>query len=111
MVDDGRWLMGLITVKDIHKRRQYPDANKDKLGRLRVAAAIGAGGDFIARARALIDAGVDALIIDTAHGHAERRARRDRRGARSVSGHSARSPATSRRATAPRRSSSAASTP
>ena len=50
--DDGR-LRGLITVKDIHKRRQYPDANKDQHGRLRVAAAIGAGGDFLdARARA-----------------------------------------------------------
>jgi IMP dehydrogenase len=64
-------LKGLITIKDIHKRRQYPDANKDRFGRLRVAAAIGAGGDYVARARALVDAGVDALIIDTAHGHAE----------------------------------------
>ncbi|HEY4218870.1 MAG TPA: IMP dehydrogenase [Gemmatimonadaceae bacterium] len=64
-------LKGLITIKDIHKRRQYPDANKDTFGRLRVAAAIGAGGDFMSRARALVDAGVDALIIDTAHGHAD----------------------------------------
>jgi IMP dehydrogenase len=64
-------LKGLITIKDIHKRRQYPDANKDKFGRLRVAAAIGAGGDFMSRARALVDAGADALIIDTAHGHAD----------------------------------------
>jgi IMP dehydrogenase len=64
-------LKGLITIKDIHKRRQYPDANKDRFGRLRVAAAIGAGGDYVTRARALVDAGVDALIIDTAHGHAE----------------------------------------
>ena len=71
VVDEGGVLKGLITIKDIHKRRQYPDANKDKFGRLRVAAAIGAGGDYVARARALIDAGVDALIIDTAHGHAE----------------------------------------
>jgi len=68
--DDGR-LKGLITVKDIHKRRQFPGANKDEIGRLRVAAAIGAGGDFLTRARALIDAGVDALVVDTAHGHAE----------------------------------------
>ena len=71
VVDAAGVLRGLITIKDIHKRRQYPDANKDRFGRLRVAAAIGAGGDFINRARALIDAGVDALIIDTAHGHSE----------------------------------------
>jgi len=71
VVDASGVLKGLITIKDIHKRRQYPDANKDQFGRLRVAAAIGAAGDFITRARALIDAGVDALIIDTAHGHAE----------------------------------------
>ncbi len=71
VVDDGRHLKGLITVKDIHKRRQYPGANKDQHGRLRCAAAIGAAGDFLVRAKALIDAGVDAIIIDTAHGHAE----------------------------------------
>ncbi len=71
VVDDHGVLRGLITIKDIHKRRQYPSANKDKFGRLRVAAAIGAGGDFLARARALIDAGVDAVIIDTAHGHSD----------------------------------------
>jgi IMP dehydrogenase len=71
-VVDGEFrLKGLITVKDIHKRRLYPTANKDQHGRLRVAAAIGAGGDFLIRAKALIEAGVDALIIDTAHGHAE----------------------------------------
>src|SRR4029079_14755160 len=69
VVDGSGLLKGLITIKDIHKRRQYPDANKDQFGRLRVAAAIGAAGDFITRARALVDAGVDALIIDTAHGH------------------------------------------
>jgi IMP dehydrogenase len=71
VVDGGGVLKGLITIKDIHKRRQYPDANKDRFGRLRVAAAVGAAGDYIARARALIEAGVDALIIDTAHGHSE----------------------------------------
>jgi IMP dehydrogenase len=71
VVDTDFRLKGLITVKDIHKRRLYPTANKDQHGRLRVAAAIGAAGDFLTRARALIDAGVDALIIDTAHGHAE----------------------------------------
>src|SRR6185312_390568 len=71
VVNDTGVLKGLITIKDIHKRRQYPDANKDRFGRLRVAAAIGAGGDFMSRARALVDAGVDAVIIDTAHGHAD----------------------------------------
>ena len=71
VVDEGGLLRGLITVKDIHKRRQYPDANKDQYGRLRVAAAIGSTGDYRTRAKALIDAGVDALVIDTAHGHSE----------------------------------------
>ena len=71
VVDARGTLKGLITVKDIHKRRQHPDANKDQHGRLRVAAAIGAGGDYVERARALIDAGVDVLVIDTAHGHSE----------------------------------------
>ena len=71
VVDAAGKLKGLITVKDIHKRRQYPDSNKDELGRLRVAAAIGAGGDYLARAKALIDAGVDVLVVDTAHGHSE----------------------------------------
>ena len=67
---DGR-LIGLMTVKDILKRRQFPQAAKDQHGRLRVAAAIGAGGDYLERARALVDAGVDALVVDTAHGHSE----------------------------------------
>jgi IMP dehydrogenase len=71
VVDKDRRLKGLITIKDIHKRRRYPEANKDRHGRLRVAAAIGAGGDFLSRARALVDAGVDAIVIDTAHGHSE----------------------------------------
>jgi len=71
VVDGERHLRGLITVKDIHKRRRYPEANKDRHGRLRCAAAIGAAGDFLARARSLVDAGVDALIIDTAHGHSD----------------------------------------
>jgi IMP dehydrogenase len=69
VVDEAGKLRGLITVKDIHKRRQYPDANKDEHGRLRVAAAIGAAGDFLDRAAALVAAGVDALVVDTAHGH------------------------------------------
>src|SRR5690606_34793684 len=69
VVDADFRLTGLITVKDIHKRRQFPDANKDEHGRLRVAAALGAGGDYLVRARALVDAGADVLVIDTAHGH------------------------------------------
>jgi IMP dehydrogenase len=71
VVDSTGKLHGLITIKDIHKRRRYPDSNKDIHGRLRVAAAIGAAGDHLDRARALMDAGVDAIIIDTAHGHSE----------------------------------------
>jgi len=71
VVDANGRLKGLITVKDIHKRRQYPNANKDHHGRLRVAAAIGAARRDIDRARALIDAGADVLVIDTAHGHSE----------------------------------------
>lgn len=71
VVDNDYKLIGLITVKDIHKRRQHPNANKDDQGRLRVAAAVGAGGDYLARARQLLDAGADVLVIDTAHGHSE----------------------------------------
>jgi IMP dehydrogenase len=71
VVDDNYKLKGLITVKDIQKAIKYPLAAKDDLGRLRVAAAIGAGGDFLERAQELIRARVDALVIDTAHGHSE----------------------------------------
>lgn len=66
--EDGR-LRGLITVKDIFKRRQFPNAAKDEHGRLRVGAAIGTGAQDLDRAKALLDAGVDVLVIDTAHGH------------------------------------------
>ena len=69
VVDAGGVLKGLITVKDIFKRRHHPDANKDRHGRLRVAAAVGVGRDAGARAQALVDAGVDAVVIDSAHGH------------------------------------------
>jgi IMP dehydrogenase len=62
-------LCGLITVKDIMKQIQYPNASKDKQGRLRVGAAIGATGDYLERAGALIKDGVDVIVIDTAHGH------------------------------------------
>jgi IMP dehydrogenase len=72
VVDDGKHLKGLITVKDIQKAIKYPNAAKDSLGRLRVAAAIGATGDFCERADELINARVDCLVIDTAHGHSTR---------------------------------------
>jgi IMP dehydrogenase len=65
---DGR-LQGLITVKDIQKKMEFPHATKDGRGRLRVAAAVGVGADAWERAGALVDAGVDALVVDTAHGH------------------------------------------
>src|SRR5207253_9062902 len=66
--EDGK-LRGLITVKDIQKRIQFPEATKDEKGRLRVAAAVGVGPDAWERAGALVDAEVDALVVDTAHGH------------------------------------------
>src|SRR6058998_944959 len=65
---DGR-LRGLITVKDIQKRIEFPKATKDEQGRLRVGAAVGVGTDAWERAGALVDAGVDVLVVDTAHGH------------------------------------------
>ena len=71
VVDDAFRLKGLITIKDIMKRIEYPDAAKDGLGRLRVAAAVGVSHDLEARASALVDAGVDALVLDSAHGHSE----------------------------------------
>jgi IMP dehydrogenase len=71
VVDDEGRLKGLITVKDIFKRRQYPDACKDEHGRLRVGAAVGASKLDLDRAGALLEAGADALVIDTAHGHSE----------------------------------------
>ena len=69
VVDDAGRLHGLITVKDIFKRRQFPNAAKDGHGRLLVGAAIGTGPREMERAQALVDAGVDVLVIDTAHGH------------------------------------------
>ena len=65
---DGR-LKGLVTVKDIQKKIQYPRATKDERGRLRVGAAVGVGPDALERAEGLVDAGVDVLVVDTAHGH------------------------------------------
>ncbi len=69
VVNADNTLVGLITFRDITKLTQNPIANKDSLGRLRVAAAIGVTGDAVQRAEALVNAGVDAIIIDTAHGH------------------------------------------
>jgi IMP dehydrogenase len=72
VIDGDKHLKGLITVKDIQKAIKYPNAAKDDLGRLRVAAAIGATGDFRERADELIKARVDCIVIDTAHGHSTR---------------------------------------
>ena len=71
VVDKDGKLVGLVTYKDITKAKDKPFACKDKLGRLRVAAGIGVTGDSLDRAAALVDAGVDALVIDTAHGHSK----------------------------------------
>jgi IMP dehydrogenase len=72
VVDKDFALKGLITVKDIQKKIKYPSAAKDEHGRLRVAAAIGATGDYLERAQELMERKVDVLVIDTAHGHSER---------------------------------------
>ncbi len=72
VVNDAYELKGLITVKDIQKKLKYPNASKDSQGRLRVAGAIGATGDYLERAAELINARVDALAIDSAHGHSSR---------------------------------------
>ena len=71
VVNEDGTLAGLITVKDIVKRRQHPNASKDERGRLLVGAAVGASASDRDRARALMEAGVDVLVIDTAHGHSE----------------------------------------
>ncbi len=72
VVDDAYVLKGLITVKDIQKKLKYPNAAKDSQGRLRVAAAIGATGDFLERAQELCRKKVDVIAIDSAHGHSQR---------------------------------------
>jgi len=71
LVDDSRKIRGLITKSDIMLSRERPDSTKDAKGRLSVAAAIGARGDFLERAEALLHAGADALVVDIAHGHSE----------------------------------------
>ncbi|HEY7992456.1 MAG TPA: IMP dehydrogenase [Stellaceae bacterium] len=72
VVDDAYRCIGLITVKDIEKAQKYPFASKDEAGRLRAGAATGTGTDGVERAAALFDAGVDVLVVDTAHGHSTR---------------------------------------
>jgi IMP dehydrogenase len=69
IVDSNNKLIGLITIKDINKKREHPNANKDEFGRLRVGAAIGVG--QLDRARALVAIGVDVLVLDSAHGHSK----------------------------------------
>jgi IMP dehydrogenase len=69
VVDENGILRGLITVKDISKRIEFPGATKDAQGRLRVGAAVGVGPDALERAQALVEAGADVLVVDTAHGH------------------------------------------
>jgi len=71
VVDDNGRLQGLITIKDIEKVRKFPNACKDSLGRLRVGAAVGIGPDMKARTEALLGAGADVIVIDTAHGHSK----------------------------------------
>ncbi len=71
IVDDAYHLKGMITVKDIMKKLQFPNAAKDSRGRLRVAAAVGVGEDALERAAALVGAGVDMMVVDSSHGHSE----------------------------------------
>ncbi len=71
IVDDEGRLKGLITIKDIEKIRKYPNSCKDHLGRLRVGAAVGVGGDMEERVSALVEVGVDVVVVDAAHGHSK----------------------------------------
>jgi IMP dehydrogenase len=71
VLDSDKTLIGMYTVKDIVKSRTFPNASKDSSGRLLVGAAVGAGGDYLERTEALIRAGVDVIIVDTAHGHSQ----------------------------------------
>ena len=71
VVDDAYRCVGLITVKDIEKAQRFPNACKDEQGRLRVAAATGVGSEGITRAEALLEAEVDVIVVDTAHGHSK----------------------------------------
>jgi IMP dehydrogenase len=72
VVDDAGMLRGLITIKDIEKSERFPSASKDGLGRLLCGGAVGVGEDRLERTQALVDAGADVIVVDTAHGHSER---------------------------------------
>lgn len=72
VVDDMYNLKGLITIKDIMKKLKYPNATKDEMGRLRVGAAVGTGADTMDRVAALVEKGVDVIVVDTAHGHSRK---------------------------------------
>ncbi len=72
VVDEKGHLVGLITIKDIRKKMKYPKAVKDEVGRLRVGAAVGVSGDYMERVAALVEAKVDIITVDTAHGHSEK---------------------------------------
>ena len=71
VLDELNQLSGLVTMKDIEKSAEHPDATKDSSGRLRVGAALGTGADTIDRAKALQEAGVDVFVVDSAHGHSK----------------------------------------
>jgi IMP dehydrogenase len=71
VVDEHGDLRGLLTIKDIEKNERFPNAAKDEFGRLRCGAAVGVGPDRLERAQALVDAGVDVIVVDTAHGHSQ----------------------------------------
>ena len=71
VIDADNILVGLITFRDITKHRAKPNANKDEFGRLRVAAAVGVTEDLLERTSALVNSNVDAVVIDTAHGHSK----------------------------------------
>ena len=71
IVDNQGNLVGLITIKDIEKAIRYPGSTKDSQGRLQVAAGVGITGDMMARIKALVEAKVDAIVLDTAHGHSK----------------------------------------
>ena len=71
VVDNDYKCIGLITIRDLRKSKEFPNACKDKFGRLRVAAAVGAGNDALERAEAIISAGADIIVVDTAHGHSK----------------------------------------